>query len=72
MGKDTHISNDQMIFSIDELKAKGFSYYKIGQMVQQEILIKLNRKYYENTIMMVKNQIFIMRMHMFPMGWFVF
>lgn len=49
MGKDTHISNDQMIFSIDELKAKGFSYYKIGQMVRQGILIKLNKKYYENT-----------------------
>lgn len=49
MEKDTHISNDQMIFSIEELKAKGFSYYKIGQMVEQGILIKLNKKYYENT-----------------------
>lgn len=49
MEKDTNISNDQMIISIDELKAKGFSYYKIGQMVDQGILIKLNKKYYENT-----------------------
>lgn len=49
MEKDTHISNDQMIISIEELKAKGFSYYKIGQMVERGILIKLNKKYYENT-----------------------
>lgn len=38
------ISNDQMIFSVQELKEKGFSYYKINQMVEQGILIKLNKK----------------------------
>ncbi len=42
------ISNKQMIFSIQELKDKGLSYYKINQMVDQGILIKLNKKYYEN------------------------
>lgn len=49
MTKNIQISNDQMIFSIQELKDKGFSHYKINQMVEQGILIKLNKKYYENT-----------------------
>lgn len=44
----TQISNDQMIFSIEELKDQGFSYYKINQMVEAGTLIKLNKKYYEN------------------------
>lgn len=48
MIKDARISNDQMIFSIQELKNRGFSYYKIKQMVDQGILIKLNKKFYEN------------------------
>lgn len=48
MKKATQISNDQMIISVQELKEKGFSYYKINQMVEQGILIKLNKKYYEN------------------------
>ncbi len=42
------ISNDQMIFLVQVLKEKGFSYYKINQMVEQGILIKLNKRYYEN------------------------
>ena len=48
MTKSTQISNDQMIFSVQELKERGFSYYKINQMVDQGTLIKLNKKYYEN------------------------
>lgn len=48
MQKTAQISNDQMIISVQELKEKGFSYYKINQMVEQGILIKLNKKYYEN------------------------
>ena len=48
MRKNVQISNDQMIFSVQELKNKGFSYYKINQMVDQGILIKLNKKFYEN------------------------
>jgi len=39
---------DQMIVSMEELKEKGFSYYKINQMVEQGSLIKLNKKFYEN------------------------
>jgi predicted transcriptional regulator of viral defense system len=49
MTKTAQISNDQMIYSVRELRDKGFSYYKINQMVNQGILIKLNKKYYENT-----------------------
>ena len=48
MTKTAQISNDQMIFFFFLLKDKGFSYYKINQMVDQGILIKLNKKYYEN------------------------
>ena len=48
MIKDARISPNQMIFSIQELKNRGFSYYKIKQMVDQGILIKLNKKFYEN------------------------
>lgn len=48
MTKPEQISNDQMIYSVHELRDKGFSYYKINQMVDQGILIKLNKKYYEN------------------------
>ena len=42
------LQNDQMIFSLQDLKDKGFSYYKIKQMVDMGNLIKLNKKYYEN------------------------
>ena len=48
MTNTVQIPNDQMIFSVQELKDKGFSYYKINQMVDKGILIKLNKKYYEN------------------------
>ena len=48
MEKNTQISNDQMIFSIQELKDKGLSYFKINQLVDQGILVKLNKKFYEN------------------------
>lgn len=49
MSKEMILSNDQMIFSIEELKEAGFSYYKINQMVEEGILIKLNKRFYENT-----------------------
>jgi predicted transcriptional regulator of viral defense system len=48
MAEIARISNDQMIYSVQELRDKGFSYYKINQMVDHGILIKLNKKYYEN------------------------
>lgn len=43
------IPYDQMILSVDELKKSGFSYYKINQLVEEGTLVKLNKKYYENT-----------------------
>lgn len=43
------LPEDQMIFSVDELKASGFSYYKINKLVEDGTLLKLNKKYYENT-----------------------
>ncbi len=43
------IAKDQMIISIGELKEKGLSLYKINQLVEQGVLRKLNRKFYENT-----------------------
>lgn len=43
------IPNDQMIFSIEELKEKGLTLYKINQLVNQGQLRKLNKKFYENT-----------------------
>lgn len=49
MQNEVIIPDDQMIFSMQELKDKGFSYYKINQMVDQGILIKLNKRFYENT-----------------------
>ena len=49
MEKYSKVSNEQLIFSIQELKDKGLSYYKINQLVKQGILIKLNKNYYENT-----------------------
>lgn len=42
------IPDNQMIFSVQELKNKGLSYYKINQMVDQGMLIKLNKRFYEN------------------------
>lgn len=49
MGMMVSLPEDQMFFSTEELKKEGFSHYKINQMVSQGILIKLNKKYYENT-----------------------
>ena len=49
MKEYSKVSNEQLIFSIQELKDKGLSYYKINQLVKQGILIKLNKKYYKNT-----------------------
>lgn len=43
------ISNDQLILSIEELKAKGLTFYKINQLVDMGVIKKLNKKYYENT-----------------------
>lgn len=39
---------NQMIISGKELKEKGLTYYKINQLVEEGILRKLNKRYYEN------------------------
>lgn len=49
MVKEVTLPNDQMIISIEELKEAGFSHYKINQLVEDGTLVKLNRRYYENT-----------------------
>ena len=43
------LSEDQKIFSMQELKSKGFSQYKVNKLVSEGKLIKLNKSYYENT-----------------------
>lgn len=48
MQREAVIPENQMIFSVQELKDKGFSHYKIHQMVDQGILTKLNKRFYEN------------------------
>lgn len=45
----TTIPEDQKIFSMQELKNKGFSQYKVSQLVSDGNLIKLNKSYYENS-----------------------
>ena len=49
MAEEYKIPQDQMIISVDELKNVGFSHYKINQLVEDGVLLKLNKKYYENT-----------------------
>lgn len=49
MADEFRFPEDQMIISIDELKTAGLSHYKINQLVKKGTLLKLNRKYYENT-----------------------
>ncbi len=48
MTNEAILPEDQMIFSIEELKNAGFSYYKINQLVEEGNLLKLNKRYYEN------------------------
>ena len=43
------LSEDLKIFSMRELKRKGFSQYKVSKLVSEGKLIKLNKSYYENT-----------------------
>lgn len=43
------VPDDQMIISVNELKKQGLSMYKINQLVKQGNIVKLNKKYYENT-----------------------
>ena len=49
MKKDILLPADQMFISVDELKKNGLTYYKINRFVDEGKLIKLNKRYYENT-----------------------
>lgn len=42
------LPEDQKIFSMKELRDKGFSQYKVSNLVDEGKLIKLNKSYYEN------------------------
>ena len=42
------LPEDQKIFSTKELKEKGFSQYKVSKLVDEGMLIKLNKRYYVN------------------------
>ena len=48
MSDTTVLPEDQKIFSMQELKKKGFSQYKVSKLVEEGRLIKLNKRYYEN------------------------
>lgn len=48
MTRTAIIPGDQKIFSMQELKGKGFSQYKVSKMVTEGKLIKLNKRFYEN------------------------
>lgn len=42
------IAKDQMIIPIEDLKEKGLTLYKINRLVDQGVLKKLNKRFYEN------------------------
>ena len=48
MADVTTLPEDQKIFSMRELKNRGFSQYKVSKLVREGKLIKLNKSYYEN------------------------
>ncbi len=49
MAGTAEIPEDQIIFSMQELKNIGFSQYKVSKLVREGKLVKLNKSYYENT-----------------------
>lgn len=49
MDNELRLPEDQMIFSVNELRTAGFSHYKINRLIEEGTLLKLNKKYYENT-----------------------
>ena len=48
MAKTVMLPENQKIFSMQELKDKGFSQYKVSKLVCERKLIKLNKSFYEN------------------------
>ena len=65
------LPRDQMIFSVDELKKAGYSHYKINQLVEDGTLLKLNKKYYENTEYNGEESDFTTFRHTHRKVWFV-
>ncbi len=49
MANTVILPEDQKIFSMQELKEMGFSQYKVSKLVDEGKLVKLNKRYYENT-----------------------
>ena len=49
MNVSVNLPEDQKIFSMQGLKDKGLSQYRISKLVREGKLIKLNKSYYENT-----------------------
>ena len=49
MIKKENLPEDQKIFSMKELKDRGYSQYMVSKLVDRGKLIKLNKSYYENT-----------------------
>ena len=43
------LSDDQKIFSMTQLKDKGYTQYKVSKLVDEGKLVKLNKSFYENT-----------------------
>ena len=48
MANTIGIPSDQKIISMQQLKARGLSQYKVSKLVESGKLIKLNKRYYEN------------------------
>lgn len=44
----TSLETSRKFYTINDLKEKGYSYYKIGQMEENGILHRINRNTYEN------------------------
>ena len=42
------LSQTKQVYSIEELKALGFSYYQINKIVENKCLSRLNKSFYEN------------------------
>ncbi len=42
------LSESKKIYNTKELMSLGLTYYKINQMVKSEVLLKLNKSYFEN------------------------
>lgn len=43
------LPEDQKVFSMQELKGRGFSQYKVSKLVSEGRLVKLNKSHYENS-----------------------